>query len=129
MRLDELGIQKALISCIFKEKLYQFSFSFQLPIMRFKPMICLNNLVIQGHHGWWAGAFIAINLKSGYFVDNSIFDTDVVMWIEATSGLKYRGNTVYGTGRWGLDVNGNSVTNVIDVNPGELDEFVPTEYV
>lgn len=51
-----------------------------------------------------------------------------MLWVEATSGLVYKSNTVAGSGLWGIDVNGNSTDNVIDVLPGELDGFVPAEF-
>ena len=90
--------------------------------------IVRNNLIIQGHHGWWGGALYAVNLKSADMSENTIKHTNGVLWVEETSGLVYRANTVSGDGQWGIDVNSNSTNNVIDVLPGELDGFVPAEF-
>jgi hypothetical protein len=90
--------------------------------------IVRNNLILQGHHGWWRYALYGVNLKSGDFQDNNILDTDGVIWIENTSGVKYSSNSVKGVGQKGIVLYGNSSDNLIDIQPEDLDEFYPTEF-
>lgn len=90
--------------------------------------IVQNNLVVQGHHGWERFALGTFNLKSGQFLNNDILDTDNVMYISATSGLVFRGNTASGDGQSGIGVYEGSNNNVIEVRPGELDGFYPAEF-
>jgi hypothetical protein len=87
-----------------------------------------NNLVVQGHHGWARYALGAFNLKSGQFLDNDVLDADNVMYISVTSGLVLRGNSASGDGQSGIGVYAGSNNNVIEVRPGELDGFHPTEF-